>query len=183
MAHRTIVFGGAATQNGAVLDDDRVLTRTKRHPTKLGIVGACVAVVGLLLASVGTFLPWVRSGMVLRDSYDSIGVMRRIDVLDGPLELLLDAWTAIIPVVTVCVLVYIVGFRRASAAVSLIVAIFCGTIAGIAAVVSGGEQVHLGIDSTGPYVTLLGSVLALLGSVGVVIGQRRSAAENAGGEP
>jgi hypothetical protein len=169
----------------AVLDDGQVLAMTKkRTPTRLGIAGACVAGVGLLLVCVGTFLPWFRSGMVLRDSYVSIGVMRRIDLLDGgPLELLLDAWTAIIPVVTLCVVVYILGFRRASAAVSLIVAIFCGTIAGIAAVVGGGEEVQLGIDNTGPYVTFLGSVFALLGSLGVVIGQRTSAAESSGGEP
>jgi len=168
-----------------VLDDGGVLSITKkRTPTRLGIIGAGVAVVGLLLVCIGTFLPWVRSGMVLRDSYESIGVMRNIDLLDGgPLELVLTAWTTIVPIVTLCVLVYIVGFRRAAAALSLIVAIFCGTIAGIAAVVGGGEEVHLGIDSSGPYVTFLGSVLTLLGSVGVVIGQRTSAAESSGGEP
>lgn len=161
-----------------------MLSLTKaRRPTRVGIGGACLAVVGLVLAILGTFLPWVRSGMVLRDSYESIGVMRRIDVLDdSPLELVLTGWIAIIPVVTLCVVVYIVGFRRTAAVVSTIVAIFCGTIAGIATVVSGGDEV-LGIDSTGPNVTLIGSVLALLGSVGVVIGQRRSATENPGGEP
>jgi hypothetical protein len=63
------------------------------------------------------------------------------------------------------------------------VAIISGTVAGSATVVGGGEEVRLGISSTGPVTTLIGSVLTLVGVVGIFAGRRGSATEDAGGEP
>ncbi len=139
---------------------------------------------GLTTVAVGTFLPWVRSGSVLRDSYQSIAVLRTIKVVDGsPLSLVLDAWTLLIPVITVCIVVYALGFRRSAATVSGVVAIISGTVAGAATVVSGGEEIRLGIASAGPVTTTVGAVLALVGVAGIFAGRRRRATENAGGEP
>jgi len=150
----------------------------------LGIAGAALTAVGLVVVAVGTFLPWVRSGAVLRDSYQSIAVIRTIKVLDdSPLELILDAWTLIIPVVTVCIVLYALGFRRTAATISTIVAIISGTVGGAATVVSGGEGVRLGIASIGPTTTSVGAVLTLVGVVGIFAGRRRRATEDAGGEP
>jgi hypothetical protein len=162
-----------------------VLSRiTARPPTPVGIGGAALTAAGLVVAAVGTFLPWVRSGAVLRDSYQSISVIRTIKVLDGsPLELVLDAWTMIIPAITISVVVYALGFHRWAATISIVLAIICGTIAGVATVVSGGEEVRLGIASIGPMTTLIGAVLAVVGVVGIFAGRRKSAIENAGGEP
>jgi len=67
--------------------------------------------------------------------------------------------------------------------IAAIVAIFCGTVGGGAAVVSSGDDVSLGITGTGPTVTLIGGVLALLGVIGVFIGPRARATNIAGGEP
>lgn len=163
----------------------RVLSRiTARPPSPIGVGGASLTAVGLVVAAVGTFLPWVRSGTVLRDSYQSISVLRTIKALDdSPLELVLDAWTMIIPAITVCVVLYALGFRRWAATISTILAIICGTIAGTATVVSGGEEVRLGIASIGPMTVLIGAVLTLIGVAGIFAGRRRSATENAGGEP
>jgi hypothetical protein len=155
-----------------------------RRLLTIGIVGAAICGVGLVLVAVGTFLPWFRSGTVLRDSYESISVIRTIKVLEGsPLTLALDAWTMIIPVITLCVAAYAFGFRRIAATFAAVVAIVCGTIGGIAAVVSGSEDASLGIAGTGPTVTLIGGVLALLGVVGVLAGRRTRATKSAGGEP
>src|SRR5262245_29684393 len=163
----------------------RVLTRLASRPhTKLAVAGAVLTAVGLVTVAVGTFLPWVRSGEVLRDSYESIAVIRTIRVLDGsPLALVLDAWVVLIPVSTLCVVTYAAGFRRSAATLSGIVAIISGTVAGAATVVSGGEEVRLGISSTGPTATLIGAVLALAGVVGVFAGRRGQATEQEGGEP
>jgi hypothetical protein len=163
----------------------RVLTRLATRPhTKVAIAGALLLALGLVTLAVGTFLPWVRSGSVLRDSYESIAVIRTIKVLDGsPLALVLDAWVVLIPVSTLCVVTYAAGFRRSAATVSGIVAIISGTVAGAATVVSGGEGVRLGISSTGPTTTLIGAVLALAGVVGVFAGRRGKATDKAGGEP
>lgn len=163
----------------------RVLTRLATRPhTRVGLAGAVLTAVGLVVIAVGTFLPWVVSGSVLRDSYESIAVVRTIKVLDGnPLLLVIDAWTLLIPISTLCQVVYALGLRRVAATISAAVAIISGTIAGAATVVSGGEEVRLGISSAGPTTTLIGSVLALAGIVGIFLGRRGQATELAGGAP
>lgn len=163
----------------------RVLTRHATRPhTKVAVAGAVLTAAGLVTVAVGTFLPWVISGEVLRDSYESIAVIRSIRVLDdSPLALVLDAWVALIPASTLCVVAYALGFRRSAATVSGVVAIISGTVAGAATVVSGGEEVRLGIASTGPTTTLIGAVVTLAGVVGVFVGRRGKATETAGGAP
>ncbi len=138
-----------------------------------------------MLIAVGTFLPWFRSGSVLRDSYQSISIIRTIKIINGsPLELVVDAWTMTVPVVTLCIVAYAFGFRRSAATVAAIVAIFCGTIGGFAAIESSSsEEAMLGLAGTGPTVTAIGGVLALLGVIGVFAGQRVRATNIAGGEP
>lgn len=159
-----------------------MLSRTGVRP-HTRVAAACAAT-GLAAVGVGTFLPWVRSGTVLRDSYQSIALIRTIRVLDGsPLALILDAWTLLIPVITLCVVVYALGFRRSAATISGVVAIISGTVAGSATVVSGGEEVRLGISSIGPVTTLIGSVMTLVGVVGIFARRRERATEDAGGEP
>jgi hypothetical protein len=157
---------------------------TARPHTRTGVVGAAVTLTGLVTVAVGTFLPWLRSGSVLRDSYESIAVVRTVGVLDGnPLTLVIDAWTLLIPISTVCLIAYALGFRRSSATTSAVVAIISGTVAGAATVVSGGEEIHLGISSIGPVTTFVGAVMTLVGVVGIFAGRRGQATENAGGEP
>jgi hypothetical protein len=150
----------------------------------IGFAGAAIGGAGLVLLALGTFLPWFRSGAVLRDSYESISIIRTIRILDGsPLELAIDAWTMIVPVITLCVAAYAFGFRRTAATIASVVAIVCGTIGGIAAVESGGDEASLGLAGTGPTVTAIGGALALLGVIGVFAGRRTRATNIAGGEP
>ncbi len=162
-----------------------VLSRIAVRPhTRVGAGGAVLTALGLVTVAVGTFLPWVRSGSVLRDSYQSIAVIRTIKVVDGsPLSLVLDAWTLLIPAITVCVVLYALGLRRSAGTISVLVAIISGTVAGAATVVSGGEEIRLGIASFGPVTTTVGAVVALVGVVGIFAGRRGRATENAGGEP
>ena len=162
-----------------------MLSRIGTRPhTPVAVAAVALTAAGLVAVGIGTFLPWVKSGIVLRDSYQSISVIRTIKVLDGsPLALVLDAWTLLIPAITLCVIVYALGFRRSAATISALVAIISGTVAGSATVLGGGEDVRLGISSTGPVTTLIGSVLALVGVVGIFAGRRSSATEDAGGEP
>ena len=158
--------------------------RVRWRPFWIPLAGAALGGIGLAMVAIGSFLPWVKSGAVLRDSYESISVVRTIGVVrDSPLNLLIDAWTMIVPVITLCVAAYAFGFRRSAATIAAILAIFCGTIGGGAAVVSGGDETSLGLTDTGPMVTLVGGVLALLGVIGVFIGRSTRATTIAGGEP
>ena len=163
----------------------RVLSRTRARPhTRAAAVAAALTAAGLVVVGLGTFLPWLRSGAVLRDSYQSIAAIRATRVLDGsPLALVLGAWTLLVPAITLCVIAYALGFRRSAATLCAVVAIISGTVAGSATVVGGGEEVRLGISSTGPVTTLIGAVLTLAGAVGILAGRRRRATEDAGGEP
>jgi len=162
-----------------------VPTRTAtRVRTRLGVVGAAIAAAGLALVATGTFLPWVISGSVVRDSYQSISVLRTIRAVDGnPLAVVLDAWTMIVPVITLCVAGYAFGLHRVAATISTILAILCGTIAGVAAVVGGDQDVSLGIAGAGPVTMLIGSVLTVTGVVGIFAGRRGGAPGDVGGEP
>lgn len=162
-----------------------MLSRLATRPhTRVGAAGAALTAAGLVTVAVGTFLPWVVSGSVLRDSYQSIAVIRTFKMLDGnPLALVIDAWTLLIPVMTLCVVVYALGFRRSSATISAVIAIVSGTISGAATVLSGGEEVRLGIANIGPTTTMVGAVLTIAGVVGIFAGRRGPATEKAGGEP
>jgi hypothetical protein len=158
--------------------------RVRLRPPSIATAGAAAGGVGLVLVAVGTFLPWSRSGTQLRDSYQSISIIRTINYLGGsPLSLALDAWTMIVPVITLCVATYTFGLRKTAATIAALVAIVCGTIGGVAAVRSSGNDVLIGIAGTGPTVTLIGGALALLGVVGVFAGRRVRATNTAGGEP
>jgi hypothetical protein len=155
----------------------------RARPPSIGLAGAAAGATGLLLIAVGTFLPWFRSGQVLRDSYQSISIIRTIRILDGsPLTLALDAWTMIIPVVTLCIAGYAFGLRRSAALLAGIMALICGTIGAIAAVEAGSGEASLGIAGTGPTVTLIGGILALLGVIGVFAGRRTRTRTVSGGE-
>ncbi|WP_157440508.1 hypothetical protein [Actinokineospora inagensis] len=139
---------------------------------------------GLVVVAVGMFLPWLRSGAVLRDSFQVVGVITTLGFLRGQaLELVLRAWFAIIPAITLSVVLYALGFRRSGATLGAAIAIITGTVSGGATVESGGDDGPLGIAATGPATTLTGSVLAVLGAVLIVVNGRGGTRRNAGGEP
>ena len=64
--------------------------------TVVARAGAGAAVLGLAVIVLGTFLPWLRSGTVLRDSYESVGALRTL-VEGGVLTTLLTAWLFVMP--------------------------------------------------------------------------------------
>ncbi|WP_139190460.1 hypothetical protein [Actinokineospora iranica] len=145
---------------------------------------AAVAVLGVALTVAGMFLPWFRSGAVLRDSFQVVGVIKTLGFLEGDvLELLLYAWLGIIPAITLSVVAYALGCCRIAATIGVLSAIITGTVSGGATVERGDGNSPLGIAGAGPIVTLIGSALVVLGAVGIVVSGRRSASRIAGGEP
>src|SRR5215468_5312505 len=90
---------------------------------------------GLLTMVVGTFLPWLRSGEVQRNSYASFGVLRRLIGFHGAAEMLLRGWPLL---GAVCALVVVLA-------------------------VAGGALAHqpaagVRVESLGPIVTITGTV-------------------------
>lgn len=130
-------------------------------------LGASVAATGLALVIAGTFLPWLRSGVVLRNSYQSAGAVRVL-VGGGASGVLLNAWLMVIPVCGLCVAIYALRLRRVSAGLAGVLAV---AVATVAIVVRGDDASALFTAvATGPMVTLAGAVLALAGSAAIVVG-------------
>jgi hypothetical protein len=154
------------------------------RPLWIGVAGAGIGGAGLALIAIATFLPWFRSGSVLRDSYETISVARTLKIAEGtPLTPIMNAWTMIIPAITLCVVVYAISFRRVAATMAAILAILCGTIVQLLPVRSGSDDAPLGVAKAGPTVTMIGVALVLLGGVGIFVGQHSRVRKTTGGEP
>jgi hypothetical protein len=132
-------------------------------------LGAGVAIAGLVTLVTGTFLGWLRSGSVVRDSYQSIGALRTlVGGSNGLVDALIAAWLVVIPCCAVCVAVYALGLRRVAAVLSCIVSATVGTVAVAVTVQGGGVGTLVGVVDTGPVVTLVGATFSLVGAIIVV---------------
>jgi hypothetical protein len=75
-----------------------------------------LVVLGLLVLVAGTFLPWLASGEVLRNSYQSMALAARLTPLgDGATGVVLAAWPAVGGISAACLVLYLVGLRRTAA--------------------------------------------------------------------
>lgn len=145
-------------------------------------LGAVVAVGGLVVLVVGTFLPWLRSGTVLRDSFQAVGALRDL-VGVGLAGAVLAAWPAVVPACAVCAALYALRLRRTSGVVCCVLTLMVGTAAGIASVQPGDTGALVGVATTGPVVTLVGATLALAGAITVVMGPHGGQARTREGSP
>jgi hypothetical protein len=135
--------------------------------------GALLALAGLAVVLIGTFLPWLRSGDTLRDSYQSINVLRVQPTAPAePVAVLLDAWLTVIPLCSVSIALYALRVRRTAALVACFVAVLVAVTSVVAMVHVGGPADPIGFSPTGPVVSLFGAAAALVGGI-VVLGSRR----------
>lgn len=145
-------------------------------------LGVSVAATGLVVLIVGTFLPWLRSGAVLRDSYQSVGALRGLVGVGLP-GALLTAWLMVIPACVVCVGLYLARLRRVSAGFGCLVSVAVGTVAGLVVVQGGDAGSLIAAATAGPAVTLAGATVALVGAIAVLAGPRGRQRELTGGSP
>ena len=145
--------------------------------------GAVVAVIGLVTAVVGFFLPWLRSGSVTRSSYEVLA-LRGFAGLDGvPGEVVRGAWVALTPLAVSCVVLWMLRFHRIAASLALVFGTIAGTVAALAVVQGGNEAALVGISLTGPVATLGGAVLGVAGAITVLTAKSRTAISTPGGAP
>jgi hypothetical protein len=139
-------------------------------------LGACVAPIGIAIMLGGTFLPWLRSGVALRNSYQAIDALRPLlGDIDG-VGAVFTVWFGVIPACALCVASYALGLRRSSAIGAVLVSAVTGTAAGAAAVQAHDATSLIAVAGTGPVVTLAGAAITLLGALAVVIGPHRGPA-------
>ena len=139
---------------------------TPAGTTSRRLVGAAVGGGGLVLLVAGTFLPWLRSGSVVRNSYQTVGIARRLTALgEGVLGAATAVWPAVGIAATLCAAVYVMGARRTSAVGALLLAVVVGTVATLAMVLLPGSESTIRVIAIGPVVTLCGAVLAVVGAL------------------
>lgn len=147
-----------------------------------GTWGAVVGVVGLVTAVVGTFLPWLRSGSVTRDSYEVLALrgFAGLDTATG--DVVRVVWVGLTPLAVCCAVLGLARLRRIAAWGALLFGTIAGTVAALAAVQGGNEGALVGISLTGPVVTLCGAVLGIAGAITVLTANTRTAI-SPGGAP
>lgn len=139
------------------------------HPARADRRRTAIGAVAVVFLVVGTFLPWIRSGRVQRNSYEIAGVgVRRLDA-GSVVGHLLQAWPYLGPLWAVVVILVILGRRRSAAAVALILAVLTGLVAVGGLVLA--VRLHTGVLAgvvLGPAVTLVGAIGVAVAGVGML---------------
>jgi len=124
---------------------------------------------GLVTILAGTFLPWLLSGGVRRNSYASFGIVRRLIGFHGGAEVLIRAWPLLGVACALVVLVAVAGLLRTAALLALLVGAW-------AAAIAGGALAHdpvgnVRIDTLGPIVTVIGATTTIAAAILTLISQ------------
>jgi hypothetical protein len=138
-----------------------------------------VAAVGVVVALTGTFLPWLRSGVVMRDSYQEAAALHVL--VGGTAGGLLTVWPVVIPAWALCVALHALGLRQASAVLGCLLGVLTAAVAGVVLAQGARPGALIGPVTSGPSVTLVGAVLVLVGAVGVVAGSGNRGTATRGG--
>lgn len=139
---------------------------------------------GLAVLVIGSFLPWLRSGNVRRNSYESAGLAEHFGLVDNVvLSTLLRAWIAVPALSVIGVALFALGLPRVAAALVLPVSTLVGTVSGALSVQAGDPTGLVGITPMGPVTSLTGAVIALIGALGVLMiaGRARTTADGRAG--
>lgn len=146
-------------------------------------MGAGLGVIGLVTTVVGTFLPWLRSGTATRDSYQVLALRGWAGLNNTSGEFVRGIWVGMIPLATLCVILFALGLRRFAGWLSILFGTITGTVAALAVVQGGNGASLVGISLIGPTVALSGAVLAVAGAITVLTASTRTVIRTPGGEP
>ena len=123
--------------------------------------------VGGLVAVLGSFLPWVRTGRRSRNSYDVFRVVGRLGFApDGPAATAMRWWPLVPLLAAAGVVAVWWGWGRAGGAIGLVAGAYAGVIGVAVARAPEADLVELG---TGPTVTAVGAVVLLAGAAGALV--------------
>ena len=139
-------------------------------------IGATLGLIGLLAVVAGTFLPWLTSGGVQRNSYAVLGIVRRLRFVDGgPAATAISLWPLLGTIAMVPVLAGILRWWRTAAVTTLLFGLLTGLGAASVLAVAGGHQAAgIALSPTGPAVSVAGAAVAVIGAVLVLAARRRS---------
>lgn len=127
---------------------------------------------GLVALVVGTFLPWLRSGRVSRNSYEADGTIQRLLGVRGLGHAALTAWPFLGGLCAAAVALFALGLQRLAAVLAALVAVAAGGVA--IATLRVPAAPYAAPASAGPTVTILGAVLTLLMATLILFTPRRT---------
>ena len=160
-----------------ILDTGAVIHAPENRPAGYpGRVAALVfAAAGLVLALVGSFLPWVVSGQVRRSSYAVTGMVDRLGIAgDGVVGSLVAGW----PLIGLLCAAPVVAALLRRWVVAGVLCVLLGTAMAAVSValltVSGGGAIGVQVDAIGPSVTSAGGMLLAVGGTWLIIGVWRN---------
>lgn len=122
---------------------------------------------GILTMVLGTFLPWLRSGDVQRNSYASFGVLRRLIGFRGAVETLLRGWPLLGAVCALVVVLAAAGLLRTAALLALVVAAWAAAVGGAA--LARPPAAGIRVERLGPIVTITGAAAITAAAIVILI--------------
>jgi hypothetical protein len=118
--------------------------------------GACG---GLAVVVLGTFLPWLQSGRVRRNSYAGGGAVRRLVRVGDLLSLVLHVWPFVALVAAAAIALLLLSAVRTGMLLAVVTAVYTGAVAVWALSVHADGLVRAA--DSGPIVTLAGATITL----------------------
>ena len=125
---------------------------------------------GLVTMVLGTFLSWLRSGEVQRNSYASFGILRRLIGFHGAAEMLLRGWPLLGAACALVVVLALAGLLRVAALLALVVAAWAGAVGGGA--LAHGPAAGVRVEKLGPIVTITGAVGITAAAIVILISRK-----------
>ena len=130
-------------------------------------LGLALGCGGLALLIAGSFLPWVQSGSVLRNSYEISAIADRFAVLGaGAAGTVLALWPLFGPVCFVPVITALLRWWRATGILAVVIGLGVAILAAAILLAGRGRTVAgISLISTGPGIMLAGALLLILSGV------------------
>ena len=145
------------------------------HATRAGLAALFFAGVGLATGVAGSFLPWLRSGDINRNSYQLSGVADRLNLAGSGLwSRLVDLWPLLGPLCLIPLVIAAFRWWKATAAAAVVLgaALITATLEIQSHADDGLRAVSaLGVrwQDTGPVTVLSGGALAALAGLSALI--------------
>ncbi|MEY2582010.1 MAG: hypothetical protein QOE09_1859 [Ilumatobacteraceae bacterium] len=126
------------------------------------LIGRVVATIGAMVALLGTFLPWVRSGQRRRSSYEIFSLVDRLGISrSSVVGWGLRMWPVVPLLLALSVTLLWFARRSLAAAIVAVTVVYAGVVA---AAVRSARSTSLVTVENGPMINLLGLAVLVAGS-------------------
>lgn len=142
--------------------------------SRVHALGGVLTAGGLAAVVLGSFLPWLTSGGVQRNSYAITGIIRRLGFAGGGFGAsALSLWPLLGPVVMLAVTAAILRWWRMAATIALLVAVPTAVLAAAVLLVADGRSgAGMSLAHAGPVTTGSGGLVAVAGALIVLLAAR-----------